>query len=62
MSGQIRIRVRYKKFIGKWFNYLVVSKQEMNEILKGTDWRVERFIESKEGPLYVGVAGKLRYV
>lgn len=62
MSGQLRIRVRYKKFIGKWFDYLLVSKKEMNDILKGTGWKAERFVESKKSPLYIAVMGKHSYV
>jgi len=34
MSGQLRIRVRYKKYATKWFDYLIVSKDEMKEILR----------------------------
>lgn len=47
MPGQLRIRVRYKKHVTPWFEYLIVSRDEMKEILKGTGWRVERFIDSK---------------
>ena len=44
MPGQLRIRVRYKKYVTPWFDYLVVSKQET--ILKGTGWTVKRFLDS----------------
>jgi len=51
MGGQVRIRVRYKNYIGKWFDYLLVSKEELQEILKQTGWKVKQFIDSeKEGP------------
>jgi SAM-dependent methyltransferase len=46
MSGQLRIRIRYKKYATKWFDYLIVSKKEMNEILSDTRWRVREFIDS----------------
>jgi SAM-dependent methyltransferase len=46
MSGQIKIRIRYKKYATGWFNYLLVSKEEMNEILKETRWKVKEFIDS----------------
>ena len=36
MSGQVRIRIRYEKHMGKWFDYLMVSREEMKQILLGT--------------------------
>ena len=30
MAGQVRMRLRYKKIIGEWFDYLSVSKEEMH--------------------------------
>lgn len=58
MPGQLRIRVRFKKFIGDWFDYLLVSKNEMKNILKGTGWRVKRFIDSS-GSVYIAVIEKI---
>ena len=49
MPGQLRIRVRYKSVIGNWFDYLLVSKDELRKILKNTGWGVERFIDGKDG-------------
>jgi len=46
MSGQLRIRIRFKKYVTRWFDYLIVSKEEMKEILKGTGWKVKEFIDS----------------
>jgi ubiquinone/menaquinone biosynthesis C-methylase UbiE len=46
MSGQLRIRVIFQKCKGDWFDYLLVSKKEMEKILKGTGWRVKRYIDS----------------
>ena len=40
MSGQLRIRVRYLQYIGDWFNYLIVSKDEMQQIIEGTGWEI----------------------
>jgi SAM-dependent methyltransferase len=57
MVGQIRIRVRYQKYATPWFDYLMVSKEEMENILDGTDWRVTKFIDS-DGPVYVAVIDK----
>ena len=57
MSGQIRLRVRYKKYVTDWFDYLLVSKDEMHEILDGTGWKAMSFIDS-EGPLYIAIIEK----
>jgi hypothetical protein len=49
MPGQFRIRVRYKNVIGSWFDYLLVSKDELRRILKNTGWEVKRFIDGNDG-------------
>jgi SAM-dependent methyltransferase len=46
MAGQIRFRIRFKSIVGKWFDYLFVSREEMQDILSETDWQVEKFIKS----------------
>jgi SAM-dependent methyltransferase len=46
MAGQLRIRIRYRKYLGNWFDYLIVSKEEMKKILKGTKWKIKKFIDS----------------
>jgi SAM-dependent methyltransferase len=57
MPGQVRRRIRYKKHATPWFDYLLVSKNEMKSILKGTGWQVKRFIDT-EGPVYTAVIEK----
>jgi predicted RNA methylase len=56
-GGQVRIRVRYRQYRGPWFDYLFVSKPEMQELLCGTGWAATRFLDS-EGPVYVAVLEK----
>lgn len=46
MAGQVRIRIRFRKYVGRWFDYLMVSKKEMKEILDGTGWKIKEFIDS----------------
>jgi dipeptidyl aminopeptidase/acylaminoacyl peptidase len=46
ISGQMRIRVRYKRYASPWFDWLLVSKKEMESILEGTGWVVSRYIDS----------------
>lgn len=57
MPGQVRMRVRHKKYKGQWFDYLFVSRREMGELLKGTGWKVRQIIDS-DGPLYSAVIVK----
>jgi SAM-dependent methyltransferase len=57
MSGQARIRVRYKRHVTPWFDYLLVSKEEMRHILKGTGWRVGRIIDSRDAA-YIAIIEK----
>jgi len=59
MSGQLRIRVRFERYVGDWFDYLLVSKKEMQEILKGTGWRIRKFINSKKSS-YVAIIEKAK--
>jgi len=58
MGGQIRIRIRFQKYVGRWFDYLLVSKDEMKAILKGTGWKVKGFIDS-ENAQYIAIIGKI---
>jgi hypothetical protein len=55
--GQLRLRVRYQRFVGTWFDYLLVSKAELKEILKNSGWEVRHFIDGKAGQ-YIMVLGK----
>lgn len=57
MAGQIRIRVRYRAMATPWFDWLLVSQDEMRDILGGTGWHVARVIESK-GAFYCAVIEK----
>ena len=57
MPGQIRIRVRFGKTMGEWFDYLFVSPEEMEDILSNSSWEVERFI-GREQPNYFAVIRK----
>jgi len=58
MSGQVRIRVRYRNLKGPWFDYLMVSQTEMAEIVAGTGWYITRVIEAEGGPDYTAVLEK----
>ena len=58
MSGQLKLRVRYKQYATPWFDYLFVSKAEMEDILDGTAWQIERYIDAANTPTYVAVLTK----
>jgi SAM-dependent methyltransferase len=47
LSGETRIRVRFEKTATKWIEYLMVSKEEMEQLINGTGWKISRFIDSK---------------
>ncbi|MFH1368632.1 MAG: methyltransferase domain-containing protein [Elusimicrobiota bacterium] len=47
MSGQLRIRAKFGKCRGPWFDYLFVSREELKDILSGTRWKIEKLINTK---------------
>jgi hypothetical protein len=58
MGGQLRLRIRYKKSVSSYFDYLIVSPDELDQILKGTNWSVTRLIPSSWAQ-YTAVIDKL---
>ncbi|MFX1562394.1 MAG: class I SAM-dependent methyltransferase [Promethearchaeota archaeon] len=58
MSGQLKCRVRFRKFATRWFDWLMVSKEEMKEILNGTGWKIREFIDSEDAQ-YVAIIEKI---
>lgn len=59
MPGQIRLRVRYQTLKSPWFDYLMVSPEEMEEIIKGTGWRVSRFFQHPDISVYSAMIEKI---
>ena len=55
MSGQIRMRCRYKRFATPWFDYLMVSPAEMEALLDGTGWRISKQYQVAGGRLYAAI-------
>lgn len=61
LPGQVRIRIRYKGFSTPWFEFLLVSRKEMEQIVDGTGWKITRFIPAKDrmqssrGPAYIAI-------
>jgi hypothetical protein len=58
MSGQVRIRIRYEKYKGRWFEYLMVSKEEMTQILSNTGWKIKEFLDTGDS-LYIAIIKKI---
>ena len=58
MSGQLRLRVHYREYTTQWFDYLFVSKAELEDILEETAWQVEGYIDSANTPTYVAILGR----
>ena len=59
MAGQLRMRVRYEKYATPWFDYLMVSKEELENILDGTGWKVNRYIDH-DSSLYMAIIDKVK--
>jgi len=57
LSGQSRIRVRHEKTVTRWIEWMILSKEEMKQLLEGTGWKVRKFIEN-EGTSYVAIISK----
>lgn len=57
MGGQVRVRVRYKKFRTPWFDWLLASEEEVRGLLEGTGWHLEHSFDSGQGP-YSAVIGR----
>lgn len=57
MAGQLRLRVRFRDLATPWFDYLIVSQEEMEELVAKTGWHVRRFLDD-EGPFYCAVLEK----
>lgn len=51
MGGQIRMRVRYKAYKSPWFDYLFLSRDELEGLLEGTGWHLREIIPTN-GPSY----------
>jgi len=57
MAGQLKIRIRFRNYTGDWFDYLLVSKNEMKDILKDTGWKVRKFVDSEKF-MYIAIVEK----
>jgi SAM-dependent methyltransferase len=59
LPGQIRVRIRHHLLKTPWFDYLMVSPAELEELLAGTGWQLARTIESTASDgMYIAVIEK----
>ena len=58
MPGQVRIRIRYRKYKTPWFGYLFVSKEELKDILKDTGWFVVKYLD-RPGGNYMAIMDRI---
>ena len=56
MPGQIRLRVRYRELATPWFDYLMVSPDELADLLVDSGWTISRVLESED--TYVAILEK----
>jgi SAM-dependent methyltransferase len=58
MAGQVRIRVRYRQYKTPWYDYLLVSQDEMAHLLDGTGWAITEIVEP-DFPSYGAIIDKV---
>jgi hypothetical protein len=49
LPGQVRIRVRYKKYATAWIDLLMVSEEELRALLEGLPWRLAETLRGEAG-------------
>jgi SAM-dependent methyltransferase len=57
MPGQLRLRVRHRRAATPYFDYLIVSRDEMRDLAAPAGWRLVRTIDCDQR-YYVGVLEK----
>ena len=58
MGGQVRFKVRYKKYATPWIDWLHASVEEMKEIVDDTGWKIDKILPCDAGA-YVAVITKV---
>lgn len=57
LPAQLRLRLRFRSEIGPWFDYLLASPREMENIIKNTGWKISKLIQG-ENNRYIAVLVK----
>jgi len=58
MAGQVRLRIRYRLHATPWFDYLFVSPDELEELVRPTPWRIHDILSDDPEGQYVAVLEK----
>jgi SAM-dependent methyltransferase len=58
LAGQVRIRVRYKRYVTPWWDLLMVSQTEMEAILEDTGWAISQVFDGTAG-IYTALMEKV---
>lgn len=48
-AGQVKIRIEYKGEAGSWFELLMVSPDELKDLIRDTGWKILKIIEGEDG-------------
>jgi 2-polyprenyl-3-methyl-5-hydroxy-6-metoxy-1,4-benzoquinol methylase len=60
LGGQLIIRIRIKKIKSPWMELLLVSPEELEEILKDTGWKIKNILNDKDDNFhYIAILGKV---
>jgi SAM-dependent methyltransferase len=62
MPGQVRIRLRYKSAVGDWFDRLLVSPDELRDLLAVTPWRLDEVTTDLDTGFYLAELALTRRV
>jgi hypothetical protein len=58
LGGQMHLRVRYKKFVTPWTDYLFLSVDELKTLLSKTNWSLNNIYADNESNQYIAVLKK----
>ena len=58
MPGQVRLRIRYQDYAGPWFDYLMVSPEEMQDLLRDTPWAIHEILDQQDATTYTAILHK----
>jgi SAM-dependent methyltransferase len=54
-GGQMNVRVRYKKFVTPWTDYLFLSKEELGELVLLTNWKIVEIHDDEQTNQYIAL-------
>jgi hypothetical protein len=54
LAGELRLRVRYRGIATDWFDYLLCTPGELEDLVGATPWRIED-VDRADAPFYTAV-------